>query len=93
MNTPTSKSQDLAKLALKKKQQEADAWYKIVVKVIQWQDIKTMEQRLPVKKISLTEWQQYCDKMLSISVTWGKSKTLEKLKDTENLIKKHRGFE
>lgn len=77
------------------KQEKNEAWHKIAVKIMRWKDgNKNQNAEVEaVAKITPKEWKEYCDKIISINVSVGKSATQEKLKELEKIIKKHNGFE
>lgn len=65
-----------------------ELWFKTVVKVLKWKEGKG---RNSVELITPKEWSAYCKETIKINAT-SKDKTMKKLKDTEELIKKHGGF-
>ncbi len=93
MKTPL-KSNRYSKEAYQEKQDERELWYKIVVRVMRWVDDTPNDPDLPnIKKLTPLEWGAYCKRMLAINVTYGKDRTMDKLKKMEQLIKEHNGFE
>ncbi len=76
------------------KQAERDSWYKIVVKINRWRDnILEASEFRPGDKISSIEWKTYCERLVSISNTYGETKTLAQIRETEKIIKDRGGFE
>lgn len=72
------------------KSQEREIWFKTVVKVLKWKEGKA--KSAGVDLISDKEWAVYCKETLKINANGPKAKTQQKLKETEDLIKKHGGF-
>ena len=86
-------SQHPPRIANQEKAEEREAWFRIALKVIRWTEGGNKNTSLtPVEFISDKEWIEYCQKMLTISVTHGKLKTQEMLKEKERIIKLHGGF-
>lgn len=76
-----------SRMAYQDKQAEREFWYQIVVKVIRWKDGYSLD------KISPVEWKTYCQRMISINITRGKDKTIQRLKKLEEVIRNNNGFE
>ena len=86
-------SQHPPRLASQEKQEEREAWFRIALKVIRWMEGSHKNLSLnPLEPLSDQEWDEYCQKMLTISVTHGKIKTQEMLKEKERVIRIHGGF-
>lgn len=70
-----------------------ESWHKIVVKILCWKDgINQQNIVSKTDKITASEWEGYCERMMQISLEAGKDKTTEKLQKTKELIQKHGGF-
>lgn len=70
------------------KSEAREAWFKTVVKILKWKEGKGREDN---EQIGEKEWNAYYKETLKINAAT-KEKTLKKLKETEELIKKHGGF-
>lgn len=82
------------KQASLEKQERNEAWHKIAVKIMRWKDGNSLSSEIgPVSQITSKEWRDYCDKIVAINVSTGKNATLQKLKELEQIIKHHNGFE
>lgn len=82
------------KQASLEKQERNEAWYKIAVKIMRWKDGNSLSSEIgPVSRITSKEWNDYCEKIIAINVSNGKNATLEKLRELEEVIKHHNGFE
>jgi hypothetical protein len=70
-----------------------ESWHKIVVKILCWKDGLTQQNVITLTdKITPSEWKDYCERMMQISLEAGKEKTTEKLNSLKELIQKHGGF-
>lgn len=74
------------------KAQERELWFKTVVKIISWKEGPKEKKQVNASKISSQEWVAYCKQTLKINASSLKSKTMKKLEETEELIRKHGGF-
>lgn len=74
------------------KSQARELWFKTVVKVLKWKEGFKGKQPTLSEMITDKEWTAYCKETLKINANTLKDKTMKKLKDTEELIKKHGGF-
>ena len=75
------------------KSEARELWFKTVVKVLKWKEGFKGKQAPSVSEmITEKEWNAYYKETLKINTGTSKDKTLKKLKDTEELIKKHGGF-
>lgn len=72
------------------KAEARELWFKTVVKVLKWKE--GGKGKATVDLITDKEWAAYCKETLKINAGTSKDKTTKKLKDTEELIKKHGGF-
>jgi uncharacterized protein (DUF885 family) len=70
------------------KSEARELWFKTVVKVLKWKEGKGKEDNALLTE---KEWNAYYKETIKINTTT-KDKTLKKLKETEELIKKHGGF-
>lgn len=70
------------------KSEARELWFKTVVKILKWKEGKGREDN---EQVSEKEWNAYYKETIKINVA-AKEKTLKKLKETEELIKKHGGF-
>ncbi len=75
------------------KAQERELWFKTVVKIISWKEGPGEKKEVNAEKITSKEWVAYCKQTFKINTSSLKSKTQKKLDETEELIKKHGGFE
>ena len=80
------------KLVSDEKAKERELWFKTVVKIINWKEGKASKKQALAEKISTKEWINYCQQTLKINSNTLKSKTMKKLEEVEELIKKHGGF-
>ena len=80
-----------SKIVNDEKSQARELWFKTVVKVLKWKE-GVKGKASVTELITDKEWSAYCKETLKINVGTLKDKTLKKLKDTEELIKKHGGF-
>lgn len=69
------------------KAEEREIWYRLVVRIIKW------KEGLGGDKISTADWDTYCDRIIKISITNGKERTLENLRETQRIIQNRGGFE
>ena len=74
-------------LAYQEKFQEREAWHKLVVKMICWQDGHLVD------KITSKEWKTYCEHTVKTNVSHRKDRVLDSLKETKEIITDHGGFE
>jgi len=75
------------------KSEARELWFKTVVKVLKWKEgFKGKQQPTISEMITDKEWTAYYKETLKINTSTSKDKTLKKLKETEELIKKHGGF-
>lgn len=82
-----------SKVVNDEKSEARELWFKTVVKVLKWKEgFKGKQQPTASEMITPGEWNAYYKETLKINVGTSKDKTLKKLKDTEELIKKHGGF-
>lgn len=80
--------------ASQEKFEEREVWRKIVVKILKWKDgILVVDTSDLVDKVTLTEWNTYCETTLNTNVVQGKEKTIKKLEETKKIIQQHGGFE
>ena len=73
------------------KAEARELWIKTVVKVLKWKE-NGKGKASGIELITDKEWTAYCKETIKINAGTLKDKTLKKLKDTEELIKKHGGF-
>lgn len=73
------------------KSQQRELWFKTVVKVLKWKEGFKGKKTPDCEPITPKEWSAYYKETLKINVTL-KDKTLKKLKETEEMIKKNGGF-
>lgn len=88
--SPVKPNSPRSKVVNDEKSEARELWFKTVVKVLKWKEGKGKSSTLEL--ISEKEWQAYCKETLKINASTLKDKTMKKLKDTEELIKKHGGF-
>lgn len=75
------------------KSEARELWFKTVVKVLNWKDgPREKNQPVTADKITAKEWSAYYKETIRINAGTAKPKTLKKLQETEDLIKKHGGF-
>lgn len=63
-----------------------------MVKIISWKEGTANKKQVTAEKISTEEWINYCKQTIKINANTLKSKTMKKLEEVEELIKKHGGF-
>lgn len=81
------------KIASDEKSRERELWFKTVVKVLNWKDgLSGGKKQVTSEKISKDEWIAYCQQTLKINANTLRSKTMQKLHELEEVIKKHGGF-
>lgn len=81
------------KLDTIRRQEEREAWYKLVVKVISWSEGLSSNGTITINnKISSKEWANYVKGCLRISKDGNLDKVKEKIKATKALIEKYNGF-
>lgn len=85
-------NQSKNKLVNDEKAQERELWFKTVVKIINWKEGPKEKKQVNSSKISNEEWVAYCKQTIKINTSTLKSKTMKKLEETEQLIRKHGGF-
>ncbi len=91
--TPARPTNPRSKVVNDEKSEARELWFKTVVKVLKWKEgYKGKLQPTVSEMITPGEWSAYYKETIKINVGTSKEKTLEKLKDTEELIKKHGGF-
>ena len=78
-----------AKTVSDEKAEAREAWYKIVVKVLKW---KEGTRAMGTEPLTDKEWSNYCKETIKINAAGSKDKSLKRLKEIEELIKKHGGF-
>lgn len=68
---------------------EREIRYQLVLKIINWKSsaVESME------KVTYLEWENYCQNMVKVNVSWSPQKIQDTLAETEKLIKSHGGFE
>lgn len=94
MKIPTNIRAANIKQAAQEKLEEREIWHKLVVKVIIWREGSSKDGKLrEAEKITSKEWEIYCKRMISMSVTYGKEKAALILKETCQAIQKNGGFE
>lgn len=72
------------------KAEAREAWYKTVVKVLKWKEgAKASGNTEPITD---KEWQAYVKETIKINAAGSKEKSVKRLKEIEELIKKHGGF-
>lgn len=95
MNLPTQKlSKEDQKILSLKKKAESDIVYRLVVKIISWKNGPLVGGSLQkTDRITAKEWAEYKKHLLMISKTDSPEKTMGKIKETQQIIQKHGGFE
>lgn len=88
-NTPPAADGPKNKAVSDEKAEAREAWYKIVIKVLKWKEGTRASGTDPITD---KEWNNYYKETIKINAQGSKDKTLKKLKETEDLIKKHGGF-
>lgn len=91
MNNAKNQNLNHSKVIQQERQEQQEAWYKLVVKILYWKEHPLSNKVL--SKISALEWGVYKEKITRINVFYGKRKTEDKLKETEERIKSNNGFE
>lgn len=91
MDPNIAKTQKTKNAAADEKSRERELWFKTVVKVLTWKD-GPKEKQKEAPKITSAEWAAYCKQTLKNNGITLKSKTQARLKEAEELIKKHGGF-
>ena len=91
---PAARTNNSRNRAVSDEKSEArELWFKTVVKVLKWKEgFKGKQQPSISEMISEKEWAAYYKETLKINTGTSKEKTLKKLKETEELIKKNGGF-
>lgn len=90
---PARPGNQRSKIVNDEKSEARELWFKTVVKVLRWKEgFKGKQQPSASEMITPAEWTAYYKETLKINTSTSKDKTLKKLKDTEELIKKHGGF-
>lgn len=85
-----ARSNSRSKAVNDEKSEARELWFKTVVKVLKWKEAGKGKAS-GTELITPKEWSAYYKETLKINATV-KDKTLKKLKDTEELIKKNGGF-
>lgn len=85
------KSNSRSRVVSDEKSEAREAWFKTVVKILKWKEAKGGKAS-NLELISDKEWTGYYKETLKINSGTSKDKTLKKLKETEELIKKNGGF-
>lgn len=94
MNLTNKPNYPKSRLVNQEKNNEKEAWHKLVVKVISWKDGLTNGGFVTYSnKITTKEWNIYSKKIAKTNLTNGKQKVHIYLKETKELIKKYGGFE
>ncbi len=89
----THTHQGRSRVVSDEKSEARELWFKTVVKVLKWKEgFKGKQQPTTSEMITAQEWAAYYKETLKINANTLKDKTVKKLKDTEELIKKHGGF-
>lgn len=88
MDPKTPKIGPRPKTVSDEKSEARELWFKTVVKVLKWKEGKG---KADIELITEKEWSAYSKETLKINAT-SKDKAVKKLKETEELIKKHGGF-
>lgn len=100
MKIPTRPNTD-TKQTSQEKLDERESWHKLVVKVILWADdannslVETLDDEgsSPSNKLTHSEWNTYCKRMIKININQEKAKVLSDLNFTLEQIKSHSGFD
>ena len=69
---------------------EREIRYQLVLKIINW---KSPEVVKFMEKVTRSEWENYCQNMVKVNVSWSAEKVQTTLEETKKLIKAHGGFE
>lgn len=94
MKVPIKQPLSSSKLASLEKLQEREVWHKLVIKIISWKELRSVDNASKVtEKITPTEWDTYYKRMVDINTTYSKQKVLSDLKNTQDLIEEHGGFD
>lgn len=70
-----------------------DSWYKLVVKILKWEEHDSKNSTDFLTKISKEEWQIYCAKITKNSSSAPKDTIQQKIEDTKVKIEKNDGFD
>jgi hypothetical protein len=85
---PIKTVEQLEKLAAK------EAWFKLVVKIINWKDGNPEKGSVMLgTKITAKEWKFYTKGMLGNNLTYSPEKVMANLKKTKEMIQSFGGFE
>lgn len=84
--------QGRSRIVSDEKSEARELWFKTVVKVLKWKEGFKGKQANVSEMITSQEWAAYYKETLKINANTLKEKTVKKLKDTEELIRKHGGF-
>lgn len=68
-----------------------DSWYKLVVKILKWED-NGQYQTESLDKISNKEWQQYCANLKKNNSSYSEEIITQKIEETKRKIKTNGGF-
>ncbi len=94
MKIPSRSNSAKSRFAYQEKSEEREAWHKLVVKIISWKDGLLSGGMVKSKdKITPKEWDTYYKRTIKTNSTYDKQRVLSTLKKTQELIKKHGGFE
>jgi len=92
-DAPARPTASRSRIVSDEKSEARELWFKTVVKILKWKEgFKGKQQPTISEMISPKEWTAYYKETLKINTSTSKDKTLKKLKETEDLIKKHGGF-
>jgi hypothetical protein len=90
---PARPNNSRSRIVSDEKSEARELWFKTVVKVLKWKEgFKGKQQPTISEMITDKEWTAYYKETIKINSSTSKDKTLKKLKDTEELIRKHGGF-
>ncbi len=90
---PPTTHQGRSRVVSDEKSEARELWFKTVVKILKWKEgFKGKQQPSVSEMITDKEWTAYYKETIKINTSTSKDKTLKKLKETEELIKKHGGF-
>jgi hypothetical protein len=91
--TPIRPNNSRSRVVSDEKSEARELWFKTVVKILKWKEgFKGKQQPDISEMVSPKEWSAYYKETIKINTSTSKDKTLKKLKETEELIKKHGGF-
>lgn len=69
---------------------EREVRYQLVIKIINWKSPEVVKM---MEKVTRLEWENYCQNMFKVNVSWSAQKITDTLEETKKLIKAHGGFE